>query len=214
MSVARRNTVPVRENPVPWALTTFGNRVDFLSPKPSQIDWRDIVAALDEVPRFTGHRDKGRVSIRWPVSKHLVFGCALLGPGEDDVRPYWLAHDKHEYVFGDQATPLARAHTILSGVDAGAIIKERLDVAIHAAFGLEWPAPPAIASRVKALDARALRVERAMLLPDHPDWPAQPITVYERICFEAAVSSDAPTLTDLLIAERNAGRMVLPEATR
>lgn len=208
--IERRNTVPVRENPMPWTLTAYGNRVDLLSPSADQIDWREITLALSNIPRFTGHRDPWRVPNPWNVENHLALGWYLEGSVSLDTA-YWLLHDAHEYVVNDISSKVIEAVAIIAGVDAIGIIKERLDKPIHEAFGLAWPPPASVQHHVARLDARAGRIERAILLPDHKDAPSQPVSAIERQCFDLAASDDSVDLAYMFARLVEVGLIKLPE---
>jgi uncharacterized protein len=150
----------------PFIHTASGRAVPLLNPQPDDISLPDIAESLSKICRFTGH-----TQAFYSVAQHSVLVHDLLPP---PARAYGLLHDAHEAYIGDLSTPLKWALEQLGDGAGFATLRERFDSAIHAAAGLEWPAPPAIAALVKAADLCALATEKRDLLKTDsfggPDW--------------------------------------------
>lgn len=122
--------------------------------------------------------------VEYSVAQHSVL-CADAAEeifGDPLVTAYCLIHDVHEAALKDDTTPKKRAlaeeaeaHFNILAANILAIfnaITDRHDAAIHAAAGLEYPLPQAIAEKVKLIDLTLFVTEWRDLMPDfeHPNW--------------------------------------------
>lgn len=173
--------------PLFWLATRAGGIVDLLEPTPAMIDFDEIAESLAKICRFGGH-----TALHWSVAQHSVLCAREASPR---AAPYALLHDAHEAVLGDLTTPFKNAlFWILAGLPArvdGEARPDRLTAetlhgemrhrfaafearhlaVIHAAAGLPWPAPAAIAEEVRRLDLRALVTERRdLMIPGPISW--------------------------------------------
>lgn len=168
-----------------WIQTVSGMDVDLLDPKPEQISLGDIARSLSRIPRFVGHTVG---DTPWSVAQHSLLVESLM-PDESvpDERLAALLHDAHEAYVGDLPSPVKAAMDRLflseakpSDLYVGAApttyfktITNRLDDAIHAAFGLK--PSPATLDRIKAADLLALRIEAdALMMPRRREWAFLP----------------------------------------
>lgn len=174
----------------PWIQTASGKAFDLLRPDPAMIDLEnDIAGPLARLARFSGHIASGPYS----VAQHSVEGAdALLREtGDERLAALFLLHDAHEAYLGDLTTPVQAALVDLADDKAGAgagarlhaclaLLRGRVDEAIHAAAGIEMPSTDE-SYAIKAMDIRMLITERNHLLGPAPcPWPpvfeaAQPI---------------------------------------
>lgn len=169
---------------MPWILTASGKRFDLLDPKPEQVDLNDIATALGRIPRFTGH-------VGYSVASHCchvaeIVRKATVG-GDDDAYLCGLLHDASEAYTNDISSPMKEA------IGGGIVhaIERRIQGVIFEALGLSFEAEEwrDIEEVVKAADQLALRVERSMLLPDHPDWPKACVSSDECLEFELTINN-------------------------
>lgn len=127
----------------PWIQTFPGNRrMDFLEPKPEQIDIRDIAHHLAHVCRYTG-----AVARTYSVAEHSVrVAMYLLQGAPEPTTPgltrqraacYGLMHDASEAYLGDVSSPIKR----LPEMEGYRKIEERLQRAIYNMVGLTDPEP-------------------------------------------------------------------------
>jgi hypothetical protein len=176
-----------RTEPLFWLAMRAGGIVDLLEPTPAMVDFDEIAESLAKICRFGGH-----TALHWSVAQHSVLCAREASPR---AAPYALLHDAHETVLGDLTTPFKNAlFWLLAGLPASidgearpdrltaetlhremrhrfAALEDRHLAAIHAAAGLPWPAPPAIAEEVRRLDLRALVTERRdLMIPGPFSW--------------------------------------------
>ena len=166
--------------PLFWLNTRSGRVFDLLEPTPAMVNFAEIADGLAKICRFGGH-----THLHYSVAQHSVL-CAR--EASRAAAPYALLHDVHEFVLGDLTTPFKDAlFWVLAGLPAapdgrpepdreaaitlhGAICRrfaafeDRHLAAVHAAAGLTWPPPAAIAEEVRRLDRRALVTERRDLM--------------------------------------------------
>lgn len=198
-------------------LTVHGRKIDLLAPRPEDIYWPDVCFALANINRFTGHTTI-------PVAQHSVIVCDLVA---DFAKPHALIHDAKEYIKGDDSTPKQEAEEIaffeqfppairdmlrksFPNLKMGReIIEERVDAAIHAAAGLQWPVPPEIEAEIKRFDLVSLATESRDNLPEQVGDPSiQPITLTikpmpatdAQHLFANRLQVMLPTLNDVLAA--------------
>jgi uncharacterized protein len=177
----------------PWIQTASGIAFDLIAPIPEMVNFEtDIAESLARLPRFNGHLRSGPYS----VAQHSVVGADALfnETGRRDLAAAFLLHDAHEAYIGDITTPVARALAIYAGETASggrddlaaavarhaavkstesgiALMKERLDRAIHTAAGIAWPLPDNVREAVKLMDLRMLVTEQQHLLgPEVRPW--------------------------------------------
>ncbi|MBN9525416.1 MAG: HD family hydrolase [Alphaproteobacteria bacterium] len=153
----------------PWIQTHEGLAFPLINPEAADIRRADLVAALAKINRFTGHTREP-----YSVAQHSVLVAELVTQFSDhpDAPRYALLHDAHEAYLGDVATPVKWALREFGSiaVDARGMIEDRIDEAVHRAFGLA-PRPGAgITFAVKAADLLALMAERRDLLKPGPAW--------------------------------------------
>lgn len=132
----------------PWLQTASGERYDLLDPDPRGIRLRDVAHALARICRFTG----AVLGDPYSVAQHSVLvALALRDEGHHPaIVRAGLAHDMHESVTGDVASPIKRAVGL--AWDAFEDVHER---AFAERFGLVLPLPP----EVKTADLRMLVTE-------------------------------------------------------
>lgn len=137
----------------PWVETVSGIHFEFLSPRPEQINIKDIAWALSHIPRFGGHAKKF-VS----VAEHSIY-VAMLSP--KSLALEGLLHDAAEAYILDMPSPIkqflpdyrAMEHKILS--------------AIYCKYILGVPT----SREVKDADKAQLQMEAHYLVPSRgEDW--------------------------------------------
>lgn len=138
------------------SVTYSGGVIDILSPTPKDIRIEDIADALSKICRFAGN------SLHfYSVAQHC---CLVHDLCDLEHRPWALLHDAHEAYMGDIPQPVKSAAHVLGGGYALDLIASRLDTAIAAAFGLQWPQPEEGMRQIKHFDAVALATERYQVL--------------------------------------------------
>lgn len=142
--------------PNPWIETVSGIKIEFLDPKPGQIQIKDIAHALSNNCRFTGQCRKF-----YSVAEHSWHVARMLEGTPLDVQLAGLLHDASEAYLADIATPVKK---LLSEYQE---IENNLMIAIAKRYNFEWPMHPA----VKQCDLMALSIEAHHLLPSRGnDW--------------------------------------------
>lgn len=160
-----------------WELSTSiqthtGIAFSLVDPKPEDVRFADIVHALARMPRFTGHTKE---YMPLSVAQHSVSVAKMfLREFGYENNPTALAaallHDAHEAYIGDLSTPLA--NTI--GKHITRPIKERIQTAIHARFGIP-PLSEVMANDIKWCDTQILYAEREAHMVSAPHlWPEAP----------------------------------------
>jgi 5'-deoxynucleotidase YfbR-like HD superfamily hydrolase len=144
----------------PFIITRHGHEIDFLKPKASQIDIRDIAHALSRIPRFNGHTVRPLY-----VAQHLCT-CHDHAPAEHKREA--LGHDFAEYAACDIPSPLK----VL--IPQYAEIEQRLERVIARKFRLTYPWPAV----VKEIDLRALLTEMRDCTT-RTDWREYPVQPFE-----------------------------------
>lgn len=161
--------------------TASGHHIDLLNPKASQINFADIAEHLAKIGRYYGSTP-GRV---YSVAEHCVRGSeAIFAATQSPYNAaYFVLHDGHEFIRGDEATPKKIADEEiarhLEGEAGYRVIRrvremgERLlDNAIHDAAGLPFPPPPLVRDQVKRFDLIMRETEWRDLVPGiMPPWP-------------------------------------------
>lgn len=134
-----------------WIETYTGRRFCPLDPRPEDVCLTDIVWALSQKCRYTGH-----CATFFSVAEHSVLVSRLV-PAE--AKLWGLLHDAAEAYLPDVARPIKRS---LAGFEA---IEERVLRAIAEALGLPWPVPDV----VWEADTIALATEKPVLFPSSPN---------------------------------------------
>lgn len=160
-----------------WLQTSTGRAFDLLNPTPEMVDLKiDVAEALARIPRFGGHVSMGPYS----VAQHSVIGAdAIMAKTRDaSLAAAFLLHDAHEAYLGDITTPVQQAigASLRELHPAGSHMfrtvlrraKARVDAAIYAAAGLQWPLPEAMHDAIKDMDLSLLISERHALLTTPP----------------------------------------------
>jgi 5'-deoxynucleotidase YfbR-like HD superfamily hydrolase len=136
--------------------TLSGRLLDFADPNPDSIELTDIAHGLSMVPRFGAQALAFR-----SVAQHAVFVSQILEQvGRPDLAAAGLHHDSHEAFACDVPSPLKRLLQPSYGK-----LTDRLDAAIAAALGLDFPDPgSADGAAIKGVDRAAFAVEAEALL--------------------------------------------------
>lgn len=141
----------------PWSQTASGGRFDILDPRPEQVRLADIAAQLAKLCRFGG-----ACTEFYSVAQHSIEVAELM---PRKWQAYGLLHDAHEMILGDLAAPVRRAiHAVYHRRAPLEVLVHRIDAAIHAAFGLEYPLLPEVAEAVKLADLTMLATEKRDLM--------------------------------------------------
>lgn len=151
-----------------WVGTATGAGVHLLSTDPATIRLMDIAVHLARIPRFNGGAKIGHTV---SVATHSILVMQLMPAGTSPVdRLHALLHDAHEAYLGDIITPVERVLSMVSGSEAIAHMKARLQMAIEIAAGIGVPDPlTRIAIRLADREALALE-KRDILHADTPPW--------------------------------------------
>lgn len=156
-----------------WMITHSGKRIDLPSPKPGQVDIKDVAVQLSRMPRFVGATQQP-----WNVAAHSLH-CAALAEGEGASLPAQLAallHDAHEAYMGDIPSPFKAAVRLEANSPIWChldLAEEKLQVAVLHQLGA-LAHFEAHSSAVKRWDLISLATERKYLM--HPaamdaPWP-------------------------------------------
>ena len=157
----------------PFMQMVSGRCVPLLSPKPEDIDIRDIAHGLARIQRF-----QGQIVRAYSVAEHSLRVADVLAA--DGAPPglelAGLLHDAAEYVTGDIVQPVKAAWEIMDGGSFSHVyraMEARLQAAIHGASGLPVLLPASWAAAIRAADLRVFVTEVRDLRPDPllADWP-------------------------------------------
>jgi uncharacterized protein len=168
-----------------------GKGVDLLAPKFDASDFDALAEHLAKEKRFNG----ATAGVEYSVAEHCCLGAdAILAHpslsgiefekqiGRAIVAGYFLLHDMHEAIWKDDTTPKKSAIAEIAQsrfgilaqniLDAQDIAVAQIDVAIHEAAGLPWPAPKIVRDMVKRWDKIMFVTEWRDYMGDreHPDW--------------------------------------------
>jgi 5'-nucleotidase len=163
-----KSSAAARNNPCE-TFTATGKRLDFLRPRPEDIDRESIAHHLSLLNRWTGN-----THFAYSVAQHSLLVADLIPVPE--WRIYGLLHDAAEAYTGDLPTPLKYFIT-RSGMDFFTLERRILN-AVYAHFKLPLPTRE-IADAVDWADDQALATEyRDAVKGTHPTWnpPANPHT--------------------------------------
>lgn len=101
-----------------WMLTTTGEKIYLLDPKPGQIKIEDIAVALSRIPRFVGHTRSDMPA--YSVAQHSVLVSQIC----PEYPLAALLHDAHETYIGDISSPMKRSiNDLQGGVDCSNALK-------------------------------------------------------------------------------------------
>lgn len=175
-------TSHTRDSEQPWLQLLGSVAFDLVRPRAELVDFETVATVLARVARFAGHTEGRPI---YSVAQHSREGAyaILRDTGNRKAAAAFLAHDCHEYVFGDMATPIRDSLMAIAieesgDLHAGEFIKSvideqkrRLDSAIYTAAGLQWPLNPETARIVKEYDMRMCITEaRDRLAPSPRPW--------------------------------------------
>lgn len=136
----------------PEILISNGTYFNFNHPERAEYTIFDIAHSLSNLCRYTGH-----VGRFYSVAQHSVMVSEIV---PERYALAGLLHDASEAFLGDVASPLKQ---LLPDYQA---IEERVERAVLAKFGLDYPLPDA----VKRADMIALATEERVLCPRHKQW--------------------------------------------
>jgi hypothetical protein len=159
-----------------WFLTASGNRYYPTSPRPEDVNIRDIAHALSNICRFGGH-------CRWfySVGQHAVLGTRWLQWVKNITNPLvllqFLGHDNTEAYVGDVVRPLKVQLVGYADIEA------RNATAIAAALGIPEPDEPTH-ELIKLADNTMLMTERRDLLGAPGPWWSNEPAPWDRVIKE------------------------------
>ena len=166
----------------PFMQTASGRDFYLATPTPEMVDFGDIAEHLSKLARFAGATPGHFYS----VAEHCVRAAdAVFAETRDRVAAaYTLLHDAHEAYIVDRITPerwaeeaIARErfeddHIVAAVLEVPKLLRYRIDAAIHAASGLQWPPSIEMQRIVKKIDLVMLATERRDLMrPSNSPWP-------------------------------------------
>lgn len=154
-----------------------GVNFDLLNPSVDDVDFAFICEHLAKATRYCG-ATPGSV---YSVAQHSSNGTkAILRTTRDRLlAAYFLCHDHHEALLGDDTTPKKRALSAIMqgfGVLGPAIaqsfdlLTDQIDAVIHARAGLPWPPTPEMQAAIKHWDRVMLATEWRDLMPFAPPY--------------------------------------------
>ncbi|MHA4733254.1 hypothetical protein [Ensifer adhaerens] len=154
-----------------WSFTPDGTVIDIATPDQRVVCFNEMANALSKIARFDG-RNPGQP---YSVAQHSVLGaCAILNEGGSthEAALYFL-HDGHEYITGDQSSPIQKLYALVARHlfgedrfrDTIVACKAAWDEAIYYAAGLPGPETwtKRQAALVKSMDQRMCRAEALAL---------------------------------------------------
>jgi uncharacterized protein len=145
-----------------WIQTNNGRRFDFLDPRPSQIDIRDIALALARIPRFGAKTRQTKHT--YSVAQHSVL-VSHLCPRR--LALAGLLHDATEGILGfDMPTPIK---DVLREFRA---LEQAIDQVIFEKYRIPWDHM----AEIKPYDLAAMQIEKRCLMDLEPEpwetvWP-------------------------------------------
>lgn len=190
MSTARLDTALARtvgleeppairpRRPEPWAQSLRGRPIDLVNPRAEDIDFREMAEVLANINRYGGNAAR-----RITVAHHTLIAvkAARQRGATPTLQAYVALHDGHEWVLGDQITPVTLAQATVADemygptdrdreLGAREELKRRHDRAIWQAAGLTPPSHEQQAF-VTGCDLIALHTEkRDFLAPCTRAW--------------------------------------------
>ncbi len=180
-TVGQEDPPPLANRPrrlEPWAPSLRGRPIDLVHPRAEDIDFREMADVLANINRYGGNAFR-----RITVAHHTLIAvkAARQRNASPTLQAYVALHDGHEWVLGDQTTPVTLAQAACANemfgptardheIGAREELKRRHDHAIWQAAGLP---PPSNEQRafITACDIVALHTEkRDFLLPCSRAW--------------------------------------------
>ncbi|MBN2751912.1 MAG: HD family hydrolase [Rhodospirillaceae bacterium] len=154
-----RSLPPDADPPRVWQRMLSGRSLNLIDPSPLDIDIRDIALGLSRNTRWNGQTHGGH---GWSVAQHALFVVDILQRLYPES-PSWvllaaLLHDAPEYVTHDLITPLKAVVG-----DVFLTIENRLQEAVHQAFGLPTRLPHTTKAQIKRADLIAAATEAVQL---------------------------------------------------
>jgi len=148
-----------QQAPRTWQRMLSGRRLNLIDPSPLDIEIHDIALGLARNTRWNG-QTKGQHG--WSVAQHSMLVVEILQRIHPES-PNWLLlaallHDAAEYVTHDLITPLKAAVG-----DVFKVIEDRLQEAIHTAYGLPKALPAQVKAEIKKADWIAAATEAVQL---------------------------------------------------
>jgi len=141
-----------------YLLSVSGRRISLIDPDPSCFDIEDIAHALSMINRFNGN-----LPVNYTVAAHSTLVARLVS---EEVQLAGLLHDASEAFLCDLPSPLKAL------VPEYRKIEERVQAAIHVAFGLPAILPAAWQEEIKRADLMMLATEKQQLMAvDDGHWP-------------------------------------------
>lgn len=142
-----------------WIQTLSGRQFDLLNPTREQVYLPDIIRALSQINRFTGH-----TRFPYSVALHSVYMARALyrDTGDRKLAYEGLMHDATEAYVGDVSKPLKGLLPDYRRVE------KRVERLICEVFKLPFPACRGL---VKEYDKRIQLTERNALFRDVDEWP-------------------------------------------
>lgn len=136
-----------------WMITYTGRRFWPLSPRPEDVDFRDVAHGLSNLCRYGGH-----VRCFYSVAEHSnLLAMHFLEAGREDLARYALLHDAAEAYVGDIIRPLKPELARFKEIE------KPIERAVLLAAGLEPEIPP----EVHAADGAIIGEEaRKLFSPD------------------------------------------------
>lgn len=126
-----------------------GATVDFDHPEDTPIYASDLYLILGRQRRYGGIVD---VTVLEHLALCVVLAEAEYGRGSAEAA-YIALHDGHEALLPDVTRPMKRRWP------GYRLLEDRWEAHVHRALGFEWPLPPDLAKRVKAIDDHAPAIE-------------------------------------------------------
>lgn len=153
---------------MPWIQTFSGRKFSLDDPQPEDVIIDDIVQALSQLVRFTGHC-RGR----YTVLEHSVRVANIL---QDELKYQGLLHDAPEAYYGDDSRPKKLLLNAMSGGEYGRAC-DKIDRVVFEALGVPFPHNPL----VNHADNILLATEARDLMGPHDDWGPLPCPLPETI---------------------------------
>lgn len=158
-----------------WIVTSSGQEIDLIDPDPKTIQLGDLIEALRKQNRFTGHTNRP-----YSVLDHSIecFWYARYRGFTLYEQLGCLAHDLHEGICGDVATPIKQ---MLPG---WYVLEDKIEAVTHEALGItEIMSMEDVKHAVRQADLALLLAERDEFLPKvTTPWAVDRVTV-ERFQF-------------------------------
>jgi hypothetical protein len=147
--------------------TWSGRRVNLAEPRLEDIDPFDIAEHLSKLCRR-----QGTLHAYYSEAQHAVIVARACAP---EWQAWALLYGAHAYLLGRQMALLRLLLDDLGVPPVMRALEQRLDAAIHARFGLAFPAPEAARAAVTAAAHRAAATEARDLMPSRRGDHGQPL---------------------------------------